>query len=144
MSWGRYNYRTLSTPPYPLKYRDTVKPSKDVGGVWRPLEWVQTFPITEKDVVAIGKDPEIAAKFLHDYCFGDNAYVAQLDIFHQLQCLNTLRVIAWEQFTLDAEESKRPYSDLHWHHVAHCTELLCENPMRSANLDVVTFDWKET
>ncbi|GAW21839.1 hypothetical protein ANO14919_113650 [Xylariales sp. No.14919] len=135
---------TLFTPSRHSQYRDTLKPSKDVDSAWEALEWVRTFPITEQDVVAIGKDPRTAVKFPPDYGFGDNAYVAQLDIFHQLHCLNALRLIAWGQFKQEDKAANRPFSDLHWHHVAHCTEVLRENLMCSANLDVVTFNWKET
>ncbi|KAI0503270.1 hypothetical protein F5B22DRAFT_559680 [Xylaria bambusicola] len=135
---------SLFTPPHPSKYRDSIKRSKDVDDAWDALEWVRTFPITEADIISIGKDPRTAVKFPAEYGFGDNAYVAQLDIFHQLHCLNTLRLIAWGQFEPAQEAAKRPYSDLHWHHVAHCTEVLRENLMCNANLDVVTFNWKET
>ncbi|TGJ87341.1 hypothetical protein E0Z10_g1493 [Xylaria hypoxylon] len=111
------------------------------SGSKRSRSWVRTIPITDDDIKAIGKDPKTALKFPPKYGFGDNAYVVHLDISHQLHCLNTLRFIAWGQFD---EAAKQPYSDLHWHHVAHCTEVLRENMMCSADLDVVTSNWKET
>lgn len=48
---------TLFAPPRPSKYRNTIKPSKEVDDAWGALEWVRTFPITEEDIIAIGKDP---------------------------------------------------------------------------------------
>lgn len=71
----------------------------------KALEWVRTFPITEADILAIGKDPRTAVKFPPEYGFGDNSYVAQLDIFHQLHCLNALHLIAWSSHR---QEKKQP------------------------------------
>jgi hypothetical protein len=135
---------SLFETPNPSRYRNKLSPTNQVDKAWQELEWIRTFPITAEDVRGIGKDPELAVKFPPEYGFGDDAYVAQLDIFHQLHCLNLLRHIAWGEFDRDGKTAKRPYSDLHWIHVAHCTEILRENLMCSANLDVITFNWKET
>jgi len=102
------------------------------------------IPIATNDVVRIGKDPKTTVKFLPEYGFGDDSYVAQLDIFHQLHCLNTLRILAWEAFDRDAMKSKQPYPETHWPHVGQCTAVLRENLMCNANLDVITFNWKDT
>lgn len=128
----------------PSKFRNSLHPSDAVEDAWAELEWIRTFPMTEEDVRKLGKDPDLVVKFPPEYGFGHSAYVAQLDIFHQLHCLNLLRHIAWGEYDRDGKTPKRPYSDLHWIHVAHCTEVLRENLMCSANLDVITFNWKET
>lgn len=91
----------------------------------------------------LGEDPELVVKFPPEYEFGDSAYVAQLDIFHQLHCLNLLRHIAWGEFERDGTTAKWPYSDLYWIHIAYCTEVMRENLVCSANLDVITFNWEE-
>ncbi|KAI0388970.1 hypothetical protein F5Y17DRAFT_165315 [Xylariaceae sp. FL0594] len=136
---------SLFTPSNPSPYRDTTAPSAAVDKAWNDLEWIRTFPISESDVLRLGKDPRTAVKFPPDYGFGDGAYVAQLDIFHQLHCLNTLRLIAWEAFDMDKLLlSKKKYPEIHWLHVSHCTEVLRQNLLCNANLDVVTFVWKET
>ncbi|KAB5577475.1 hypothetical protein GE09DRAFT_1183362 [Coniochaeta sp. 2T2.1] len=135
---------SLFQTPNPSKYRNGLHPTKEVDDAWQQLEWIRTFPITAADVRKLGKDPDLAVKFPPQYGFGDDAYVAQLDIFHQLHCLNLLRHIAWGEYDRDGKTPKRPYSDLHWIHVAHCTEVLRENLLCSANLDVITFNWKET
>ncbi|KAI3322289.1 hypothetical protein HD806DRAFT_523640 [Xylariaceae sp. AK1471] len=125
-------------------YRNSLKPSEDVDKVWEDLEWIRTFPITADDVVKIGKDPITAVKFPPEYGFGDDAYVGTLDIFHQLHCLNVLRKLAWEEFDRDGKTAKQPYEGIHWLYVGHCAEILRENVMCNANLDVYTFQWKET
>ncbi|KAH8911201.1 hypothetical protein BR93DRAFT_965014 [Coniochaeta sp. PMI_546] len=135
---------SLFQTPAPSKFRNGLRPTKDVDDAWQQLEWIRTFPITGEDVRGLGKDPELTVRFPPEYGFGDDAYVAQMDIFHQLHCLNLLRHIAWGEYNRDGKTAKRPYSDLHWIHVAHCTEILRENLVCSANLDVITFNWKET
>jgi hypothetical protein len=135
---------SLFVSPHPSPYRNSLKPSEDVDKAWEYLEWIRTFPITADDIVGIGKDPRTAVKFPPDYGFGDDAYVAMLDIFHQLHCLNVLRTLAWEAFDRDGVTAKEPYPEIHWLHVGHCTEIVRENLMCNANLDVITFNWKET
>lgn len=119
-------------------------PDPAVDAAWQKLELIQSFPITADDVRKLGKDPEVTVKFPIDYGYGEDAYVAQLDIFHQMHCLNLLRHIAWGEFDRDGKTAKKPYTELHWMHVSHCTEIVAENLLCNANLDVLTFNWVET
>lgn len=128
----------------PSRFRNSIKPSDAVNKVWDDLELIWTFPITAEDVRRLGKDPEVTSKFPPEYGLGDDAYVAQLDIFHQIHCLNLLRHTAWGEYDRDGKTAKRPYSELHWLHVSHCVEIIRENVMCNANLDVITYQWVET
>ncbi|KAK8004826.1 hypothetical protein PG990_010863 [Apiospora arundinis] len=66
-------------------------------------------------VQELGKDPATAAQYPLSYGAGyAGHYVAQLDLFHQLNCLNLLRHAAWSEHTRDGRTAKKPYSALHW------------------------------
>ena len=127
----------------PSKYRDALAPDPAVDAAWDDLEIIRVFPITEKEVRRLGKDPELLVKFPPEYGFGDNAYMAQIDMFHQIHCLNLLRLLAWAEFDRNGT-AKTPFTDLHWVHVSHCTDILMQNLMCNGNLDILTFNWVET
>lgn len=130
--------------PHASRWRDGSRPNKTVDDAWYEFEEFRTFPITAEDVRKLGKDPELAVKYPVDYGYGDDAYVAELDIFHQIHCLNLLRQTAWVEFDRNESHGKRPYSEVHWIHLSHCTDILLQNIMCTGNLDVVTFNWMES
>ncbi|KAF9779932.1 hypothetical protein IL306_001060 [Fusarium sp. DS 682] len=127
----------------PSKWRNSLKPDPAVDEAWEDLEIIRVFPITETEVRRLGKDPELLVKFPPEYGLGDNAYMAQIDMFHQIHCLNLLRHLAWAEYERNGT-AKKPFSDLHWIHVSHCTDILMQNLMCNGNLDIITFNWVET
>ncbi|KAF4998983.1 hypothetical protein FGRMN_2782 [Fusarium graminum] len=127
----------------PSKWRNSLKPDPAVDEAWEDLENIRVFPITENEVRRLGKDPELLVKFPPEYGLGDNAYMAQIDMFHQIHCLNLLRHLAWAEYHRNGT-AKKPFSELHWIHVSHCTDILMQNLMCNGNLDIITFNWVET
>jgi hypothetical protein len=134
---GLYDVRNF-TP-----YRNYMRPDRKVDEAWISLDTIRTFPLTAEDVMKLGKDPTITVKYPEEYGLGPDAYVGQLDVFHQLHCLNLLRELAWAEYGRNETHGKKPFSDLHWLHVSHCTDLLLQNIQCTGNMDVLTFNWLE-
>lgn len=111
---------------------------------WDSLEPIRVFPISEAQVRKLGKDPKLSVKFPSDYGLGDDAYMGQIDMFHQLHCLGLLRYQAWKEYDRNATLHRKPYGKMHWAHLSHCTDILLKNIMCSGSLDIVTFTWLET
>lgn len=60
------------------------RPNPEADAWWDELELLRTIPISREDVIKLGKDPEIVAKFEDRYWgLGGDAYMAQVDVFHQ-------------------------------------------------------------
>lgn len=90
----------------------------------------------------MGVDPSTAAK-LDDsiWGLGDDAYVAAMDIFHQLHCLGTLRRIAYPDIY---PKVSRGREHIEWKmHVDHCVDILLQALQCSGNLDMFSYHWIE-
>ena len=54
------------------------------------IELTRPIPVTREQIIKMGKNPDTVAKLEdHIWGLGDNAYVAALDLFHNLHCLNS-------------------------------------------------------
>ncbi|TQV93673.1 hypothetical protein V2A60_004154 [Cordyceps javanica] len=125
-------------------YRDFMTPDPDVEARWEALEDIRVFPISGAQLARLGKDPAVSVKFPPSYGLGDDAYMAQVDVFHQIHCLNLLRHQAWKAYDHEATVRSEPYRPLHWIHVSHCTDILLKNLMCAGSLDIVTYQWLES
>ncbi|KAM0738168.1 hypothetical protein ACQRIT_007360 [Beauveria bassiana] len=125
-------------------FRDFTTPDPDVEAHWQALEDIRVFPITSAQLRRLGKDPAVSVKFPPSYGLGDDAYMAQVDVFHQVHCLNLLRHQAWKAYDHEAAIRREPYRPLHWIHVSHCTDILLKNIMCAGSVDVVTYQWLES
>ncbi len=71
-------HATLLGEDPPSIYRG--KPSPEVDAAWARLSASHAVPITKDEVKRLGKDPVTAAKFPESFGYGDDAYVAQIDV----------------------------------------------------------------
>jgi hypothetical protein len=114
----------------------------EAEAAWESFEWVPRFPITRKEVLALGKDPETVARFEDDYWgMGDDAYIASLDIQHKVHCLNELRKMAFADFGEDAP-TKKTHGQLWWVHLRYRTDVLAQDTLCHADADLITYNVK--
>lgn len=66
--------------------------------------------------------------------------MAQIDVFHQLHCLNTLRMIAYPDYYEPGEKCNE-HPEMWYVHVNHCVDILMQNIMCNANVDLYTLQW---
>lgn len=122
------------------------EPTPEVDEAWNrltPNPW--TIAISREDVEKLGRDPSRAAKWPESMGMGPEAYVARVDVFHQIHCLNSLRrEIYFDHYYGNTWPDGRASSTkTHKLHVAHCINLLLQNIMCTANVDVYTFMWTD-
>ncbi|EEH50679.1 uncharacterized protein PADG_06758 [Paracoccidioides brasiliensis Pb18] len=132
---------TLFPPPDPTFARG--EPSVENDGVWQIFENIRTHVITRDQIIKLGKDPDTVSRFDDEYWgFGQNAYMAQLDIFHQIHCLNRLRKAAFATYPgYEPADMENPYSKMWWIHISHCVDMLLQNIKCHGNTDMITLDW---
>jgi hypothetical protein len=128
----------LNTHP-PSIYRQDPSPAVDAA--WGRIANVRTAAISRDDVVKLGKDPSIAAKYPPSFGFGPDAFIAEIDVFHQIHCLDALRrEIFFDHYYASRFPDGKP-SELHKQHTSHCIYILLQNLMCSASVDVITHRW---
>ncbi|KAE8354940.1 hypothetical protein BDV28DRAFT_146644 [Aspergillus coremiiformis] len=119
------------------------EPSAANDAAWHEYEKVLTHVVSREEIVKLGKDPDRVARFHDDYWgFGDDAYMVQLDVMHQIHCLNLLRKAAFADYPGYNPEMD-PHDKMWWIHLGHCSDILLQNIQCNANTEVLTLAWVE-
>lgn len=132
------NGTLLNTNP-PSIYREDPSPAVDAA--WDRISNVRTISMSRDDVIKLGKDPLTTAKYPPDFGLGPDAFIGEVDVFHQIHCLNSLRKeIFFEHYFAGQYPDDKP-STLHKTHTSHCIYILLQNLMCSASVDLITHRW---
>jgi len=68
-------------------------PSPEVDAAWDYIsaEKGPIITVSRDEAKALGRDPEVIVKAPKSWGMGDDAYPAQIDVFHEIHCLDMLR-----------------------------------------------------
>lgn len=123
-------------------YVDT--PSPEVDQAWERISDELIFGITHDDVLRIGKDPQRAIRFNPAWGLGEDLYMAEVDVFHQIHCLNMLRkaLVTNYDYYWGRRWGFAPPLDFRTH-LRHCTSVLLQGLMCHADAEVITHEWRE-
>ncbi|KAI1330219.1 hypothetical protein F5Y16DRAFT_408705 [Xylariaceae sp. FL0255] len=72
----------------------------------------------------------------------DGSYMASVEAFHQMHCVNLLRKYSYLEYYLE-HEPEFFQSPMLRTHTDHCIEMLRQTIMCSADLHIITYDWVE-
>lgn len=112
-------------------------PSPEVDAAWDRVSKLGYHTVTSADVVALGKDPEMTVRAPAHWGMGDDAHIVQLDVTHQIHCLNAIRKAMYPEYY----PIRKMMKDVH---PQHCLHVLLQNLMCDASVDVMTYNWMET
>ncbi|KAI0816462.1 hypothetical protein GGR55DRAFT_627046 [Xylaria sp. FL0064] len=131
---------TFFPPEQPSIARQMPNPEAD--RVWEDYENVRPIRLTKSQIIRMGKDPSRVSRYEDkDWGFGDDAYVGDLDVFHQLHCLNTLRQYAYADYYNLTPIETGDASSLMAMHVNHCVDILLQEIQCSGNVGFITSGW---
>jgi hypothetical protein len=112
--------KTFTSHHYNKNVMYRQPPSPEVDAAWQRLTMVdlELVAVSGEDIAKSGKDPSVAVPY------GDtpDTYLAELDIIHQLHCLNTLR----QHIHYDYYWSE-PIDENTEGHRDHCLHTLLQN-----------------
>jgi hypothetical protein len=126
----------------PLNSSKYVGTTDDVENAWMDIAYLPDQMISTTDFAKLNK-PSSAMPVTHPKT-GETGYRVGLEVFHQLHCLNLLRMATypahytklWWSDTNDKPEKVRAHLD-------HCIEILRINLMCFADVNVFTFHPRE-
>ncbi|KAK4447006.1 hypothetical protein QBC34DRAFT_427803 [Podospora aff. communis PSN243] len=115
-----------------------MPPSPEVDAAWDRIsaEDMQIITVSAEDVRRSGKDPSLSIKAPESWGLGSDAYIAQVEVFHQIHCLNELR----NEMYPDYYHISHP-TELHLAHRAHCIHMLLQALMCNADVGIITHNW---
>lgn len=115
-----------------------MPPSPDVDAAWDELsaEGFEAITVPVTAIMSARKDPSLSLQAPASWGLDRDAYIVQIDVFHQIHCLNELRKeIHYDYYY------KEPPSALHREHKGHCIHILLQNLMCHSDLDIITHNW---
>ncbi|KAF2473007.1 uncharacterized protein BDR25DRAFT_283666 [Lindgomyces ingoldianus] len=127
--------------PNPLNASKYVGITDDVDNAWMDIAYLPDQMVRVEDMAKLQKP--LDSMKVTDPKTGEGGYRVGLEVFHQLHCLNLLRMSTypdyytklWWSDTNDKPEKVRMHLD-------HCIEILRENLMCQADVNVFTFHEK--
>ncbi|PPQ98411.1 hypothetical protein CVT24_004090 [Panaeolus cyanescens] len=105
------------------------EPSPEVDQAWDDLYQFGTSRLTRDEAMRL---ENATYRIPGD----EDHYVVQLDVFHQLHCLNLLRKSLYREYY-----SKEPHLDTQ--HLSHCVENIRQTLMCSADVTPLVWQWVE-
>ncbi|KAL9533758.1 UstYa family oxidase [Sphaerulina musiva] len=115
-------------------------PSPEVDEAWANLYYsnANRVFVSEEDAIKMGWDLDILVKWPDDPT--GRTYVAEMNVFHLVHCVNVLRQGAF----LDYYWYKRPIDPSYWTHFYHCLDMIRQEIMCTASLDLNPLVWVDS
>lgn len=106
-------------------------------------EGFEIITVDKEAVIRAGKSPHESVKAPFSWGRGDEAYIAQVDVFHQIHCLNELRkeIHFNHYYGNDSRLTQDRLPRNHVEHKKHCIHILLQNLMCHADVDIITHNW---
>ncbi|OJJ42008.1 hypothetical protein ASPZODRAFT_126244 [Penicilliopsis zonata CBS 506.65] len=123
-------------------------PSPEVDRAWDHIsaEGKEIILVPGSAVSKSQKETNISVKAPTSWGGGENLYIAQIDVFHQIHCLNELRKEIWFDYYYGdnqdlSKTSNSSFRRSHLDHKSHCIHMLLQTLMCHADVDIITHNW---
>ena len=118
-------------------------PSPKVDAAWDALstEGLEIITLSGAELLRADFDPNTSVRAPSSWGRGADAYLAQIDVFHQIHCLNELRKEIHFDYYYGARFRGQPPPPQHMTHKKHCLHVLLQNLMCHADVDVIAHHW---
>ncbi|KAH6662835.1 hypothetical protein B0J14DRAFT_452874, partial [Halenospora varia] len=121
------------------------RPGPEVDAAWERIAHIGMHALTKKEVELIQKNATEAAKTQPSWGYGPDTYMAEIDVFHQLHCLNSLRktnILNYDYYWGSKYGYEPPV--MFESHIDHCIDILRQSLMCHSDVEVATYNWRKT
>ncbi|KAF6833793.1 hypothetical protein CMUS01_06410 [Colletotrichum musicola] len=120
-------------------------PSEEVDQAWEDMSRIEYFGVSGDALRKMGKDPTISVSIPEEWGVGRDKYLVEIDMQHQLHCLNALRKYAfWDHYYGSQYKNISMAPQRHQAHLAHCTDILLQALTCNPSLDLISHNWMRT
>ncbi|OAL30947.1 hypothetical protein AYO20_08532 [Fonsecaea nubica] len=112
-------------------------PNSERDAAWDRITPEDPFPISASEVVKVGKSLESSIRYPEDK---GGQYAANLEVFHQLHCLNLLRKATYFEYYADKEIMFKTTRHMIREHLDHCIDMLRISLQCTSDLTLITFN----
>lgn len=115
-----------------------LNPSPEVDAAWNriSMEGLEILTVPSSAITRSGKDVSSSVKAPFSWGEGSDSYLAQVEVFHQIHCLNELR----KEIFYDYYYNDQP-DDIHRAHKAHCIHVILQSLMCTADVGIIQHNW---
>ena len=120
-------------------------PSPETDAAWEALaaKAYEVILVDSNTLSSAGFNPQHYFKAPASWDAGDDAFPVQIDVFHQIHCLNAIRKQMHYDHYYAAEFGDEGPSAMHWMHQKHCLHMVLQSITCNANVDIVPHRWVE-
>ncbi|KAM4056704.1 hypothetical protein HRG_003572 [Hirsutella rhossiliensis] len=120
------------------------EPSNVTDAAWDDVsaEAYEVILVNATVLERAGYNPTHYFKAPSSWGHGEGQYPVQIDVFHQIHCLNAVRKQMYYQHYY-ADEFPNGPDEMHWMHQRHCLHMVLQSLMCNANVDIVPHRWVE-
>ncbi|KAK1656811.1 hypothetical protein BDP55DRAFT_56870 [Colletotrichum godetiae] len=120
-------------------------PSDEVDKAWDDMARIEYFGVSGDALRKMGKDPKISVSIPEDWGVGPDKYLVEIDMQHQLHCLNAVRKYAYFDFYYgDHYKNISMAPQRHQAHLEHCIDILLQALTCNPSLDLISHNWMKT
>ncbi|KAG7055775.1 tat pathway signal sequence [Colletotrichum scovillei] len=121
------------------------QPSEEVDKAWDDMARIEYFGVSGDALRKMGKDPEISVSIPEEWGVGSDKYLVEIDMQHQLHCLNAVRKYAYFDYYYGNDYKNISMApQRHQAHLAHCIDILLQALTCNPSLDLISHNWMRT
>ncbi|KAG8408219.1 hypothetical protein J3459_018083 [Metarhizium acridum] len=115
-------------------------PSPEVDKIWKSL-------YNEIGISRLSREQaELLPNRTYPFMGDDGYYIAELAVFHQLHCVNVIRIALFKDYyqtVLSPEEFDDVQGSYGRDHISHCLDAVREAIMCASDVSVITWQWND-